>query len=513
MAHAQQKMLVYFTDKGNDAITQLQHPENFLSQASIERRLICNASFDMLDVPVSKEYIAALQLNQGIVLSTSKWLNAALVSTSFDNIHTLLSLPFVAGIQVWDEYQMPLKHTASTQSVYNYGSATAQITMLNLDKIHDQGFTGNNILISVCDGGFNNVNTLGCFQYVRSNNRIKATRDFVNDDGDVYADDMHGEEVFSILAAKVDGGVIGSGFDANFLLARTENVSSETHAEEYNWVRASEWADSMGARIIQSSLGYNDFDAGINYAPSDMNGRTAIITQGAVIATRKGIVIVNSAGNEGDKPFRKITAPSDADSILCVGSVNTAQNRVSNSGQGPSADGRIKPDVMAVGGGTAYYNNTNTIAFGTGTSFASPIIAGFCACLMQKYKYVTNIELINAVKRSADRYSTPDTFYGYGIPNALIADTILANLSKGRGIYINTNSFESIIKNSIVDDGSLKLLLPVGEAIDAQIFNVSGAQVMQCKVPNSNEIQITGLSSGMYYLKINGYFAGKFIKQ
>lgn len=513
MAHAQQKMLVYFTDKGPEAITQLRHPENFLSQASIERRLICNAAFDLLDVPVSKDYIAGLQLNQCVVLSTSKWLNAALVSTSFDKIHTLLSLPFVASIQVWDEYQIALKHTAASQSVYNYGSATAQITMLNLDKLHDQGNTGNNILISVCDGGFNNVNTLGCFQYLRSKNRIKATRDFVNDDGDVYADDMHGEEVFSILAANVDGGIIGSAFDANFLLARTENVNSETHAEEYNWVRASEWADSIGARIIQSSLGYNDFDAGINYAQSDMNGRTAIITQGAVIATRKGIVIVNSAGNEGDKPFRKITAPSDADSILCVGSVNTAQNRVSNSGQGPSADGRIKPDVMAVGGGTAYYNNTNTIAFGTGTSFASPIIAGFCACLMQKYQYVTNIELINAVKRSADRYTTPDTFYGYGIPNALIADTILANISIGRGIYIANKGYGSIIINTIVTTGTLHLLLPEGREFDAQVFNASGAQVLQCKVTEGEEIQVTRLAIGTYYLKINGYFAGKFIKQ
>ena len=511
LAQAQRQVLVYLKDKGANATQVLEHPEKFLTAAAIERRLLCNSPFDLLDIPVCPAYLEMLSANDAKVLSTSKWLNAVMVSTSTQNIHTLLQLPMVNKIEVWDQYETTQANTTSTQSVYDYGIATAQITMLNLDKLHDQGFTGNNILISICDGGFNNVNQMAAFQYLRSKNRIKATRDFVAEDGDVYLDDSHGEAVFSILAAKADGGLIGSGFDADFLLARTEDVSTETHAEEYNWVRASEWADSAGARIIHSSLGYSDFDNGVNYTPAEMDGRTAIITKAAVIATRKGIVIVNSAGNEGEKLFRKITAPSDADSVLCVGSVDVSKTRVNNSGQGPSADGRIKPDVMAVGGATAYINTSNTLVYGTGTSFASPLITGLCACLLQKNKYVTNIELINAVKQSADRYNNPDTLYGFGIPNAFTADTILKRMAMGRGIFISSKNEESLIKNTLATD-ALFLNLEILKPTHVEIYNVSGACVGTEEI-SSNKINTSVLVTGSYYLKLNGSYIGRFIKQ
>ncbi len=507
----QRNVLVYLKDKGPHAEALLHHPETFLSGAAIERRMLCNSFFDVSDVPVYNEYLDLLAKNKCKVSSSSKWLNAVLVTTSTENIFAILKLPFVLRIEIWDTYDRCKNNTTSVQSVYSYGNATTQINLINLDKLHDQGYTGNNILISVCDGGFNNVNTLNAYGYLRSRNRIKSTRDFVNEDGDIYGDDVHGEEVFSILASKVDNLIIGSAFDADFLLARTENVNSETHSEEYNWVRAAEWADSAGAKIIQTSLGYNNFDSGTNYAPTDMDGRTAIITQGAVAATRKGIIIVNSAGNEGDNVFRKITAPSDADSILCVGSVNSSKVRVANSGQGPTADGRIKPDVMALGGGTAYYNSLSSISYGTGTSFASPLIAGLCACLLQKNKYVTNIELINAVKRSADRFSNPDTLYGYGIPDAFIADTILENIAAGRGIFNRNQKEGSIIKNTIVCN-EVELNIEINKMIEISIFNNSGALVLKDRI-DTNKIDITNLSSGIYYLKLNSSYIGKIIKQ
>ncbi len=510
-ANAQRKVLVYFKDKGPTAEYDLLHPERFLSQQAIERRMLCNSKFDFLDNPVCPAYLNLLKGNNFNVLSSSKWLNAALVSTSVQNMHVILQLPMVSKIELWDEYPSCETHTASAQSIYNYGSAVTQITMLNLDKLHDQGYTGNHILIAILDAGFNNVNNVNAFQYLRSRNRIKATRDFVTEDGDVYLDDGHGEIVFSILASKLDGEIIGSGFDADFLLARTENSGSETHIEEYNWMRASEWADSAGVRIIQSSLGYSDFDAGINYSPSDMDGKTAIVTKAALIATRKGILIVNSAGNEGDKLFRKITAPSDADSILCVGSVDGSKTRVANSGQGPSADGRMKPDVMAVGGGTAYYSTSNTIGFGTGTSFSSPLISGMCACLMQKNKYVTNIELIHAVIQSADRFANPDTLYGYGIPDAFTADTLLKRIAIGRGIMNRgANGDEPIIKNTLVHH-EIELNMKISEQTLIEIYNLSGALVFTEGIC-VNRINISSLSVGGYYLKINGSYIGRFFK-
>jgi serine protease AprX len=511
VTQAQRQVLVYFKDKGPNAEAALKHPDNFLSQQAIERRLLCNSNFDLLDVPVNPGYTAILQAHGYAVISSSKWLNADLVSTSNEYIPAILHLPMVEKIEVWDTYPVSNNNITGTTSIYDYGSASTQITMLNLDKLHDQGFTGNNILMAVCDGGFNSVNTLNAFQYMRSHNRIKAIRDFVTEDGDVYLDDAHGEEVLSVIAGKQDGAIIGSGFDADFLLARTENVNSETHAEEYNWMRAAEWADSIGAKIIQSSLGYNNFDSGVNYGPADMDGKTAIITKAAVVAMRKGIVVVNSAGNEGDKSFRKITAPSDADSILCVGSVDYAGGRVMNSGQGPSADGRIKPDVMAMGGNTAYYTVGNTVALGTGTSFASPLIAGLCACLMQKNKYITNIELVDAVKRSADRYFNPDTLYGYGIPNAVTADTILQRVAAGRGIFIANKNYESIIRNTLAHDG-IVLNLEINKITVAEIYNASAACIFK-KAIDSNKINISELTPGIYYLKLNGSFAGRFMKQ
>jgi hypothetical protein len=505
-----QQVLVYFKDKGEEALVKLKQPADFLSEAAIERRILCNVELDYLDLPVNLDYLKILDSSGYEIASSSKWLNASLVNSSEDHIQALLKFPFVEKIEVLKSYPASKPNTTGTNSIYNYGNAAQQITMLNLDKLHDQGFTGNHVLIALLDAGFRDVNTLNAFKYLRDSNRIKAVRDFVNEDGDVYNDDAHGEEVFSVLASKLDGNILGSGFDADFLLARTENVSSETHTEEYNWMRAAEWADSSGARIIQSSLGYSDFDVGASYSPVQMDGKTAIISQAASIAARKGIVVVNSAGNEGDKVFRKITAPSDADSILCVGSVYNSGFRVMNSGQGPSADGRIKPDVMAMGGNTAYYSVSNTVVFGTGTSFACPLISGLCACLMQKNKYVTSFEMVDAIKRSADRFLNPDTFYGYGIPNAIIADTILRNISSGRGIIKNGKTYENYIKNTMVYN-ELLLNIEPGNLV-VEIYSSAAACVYKKEI-YGDKVDVKVLSPGIYYLKLNSRFAGKFIKQ
>jgi serine protease AprX len=510
-ARAEKKVLVYFKDKGCDATVLLGHPQDFISVASLERRMISGIKVDESDLPVYSGYINALIASGYPVQSSSKWLNAVLLNTEVEKISGLLAFEFVDRIQVWDEYPSSKPNATAAQSLYNYGSSQAQIEMLNIDKLHDQGYTGNNILMLLCDGGFNSVNSVNAYQYLRSKNRIKATRDFVTGDNEVYQDDLHGEFVFSIIASYLPGTFIGASFDADFLLARTENESSETHAEEYNWARAAEWADSMGVRLIQTSLGYSNFDAGQgDYTQQDMDGRTAIITKAAVMATRKGILVVNSAGNEGNSGFRKITAPSDADSILCVGAVDVNRSHVGLSGHGPSADGRVKPDVCAMGGGTAYYMVNNTVALGYGTSFAAPLISGLCACLFHKYNFVSNIEMADAVRRSADRYNNPDTLYGYGIPNALIADTILKRVSAGRGIRYSGNRQKPVIKNNISSD-YIYLDIDPGSEMRVEIYNIPGALISDHLISNSS-INISSLPAGEYFLKLNHQYIGRITK-
>jgi serine protease AprX len=509
--HAGTSLLVYFKDKGPGAAEQVRHPEKFLSVASIERRMICNAAIDETDLPVHDEYISAIR-NAGLVVeSASRWLNAVMVKGDMQNIPLLLSFDFVDRIQAISEYEDHKPNTTGTQGIYNYGSAALQNQMLNIDKLHDQGYTGNNVLMLLCDGGFNSVNTLNAYQYLRSKNRIKGTRDFVTGDNDVYQDGTHGEDVFSIIAAYLPGTMIGAAFDADFILARTENESSETHAEEYNWARAAEWADSMGVRIIQTSLGYSNFDPGQgDYTPQDMDGRTAIITRAAVLATRKGILVVNSAGNEGNNSFRKITAPSDADSILCVGAVDFNRSHVGLSSHGPSADGRVKPDVCAMGGGTAYYVVNNTVAQGYGTSFAAPLISGLCACLFQKYNLVTNIEMADAVRRSADRFNNPDSLYGYGIPDAMVADTILKRISAGRGVGNSAKNITPVIKNTI-SSRTIYLNLEPGAEYKIEVYNIS-AQLLSQESIRAPQFDISTLLPGEYFLKINGKYIGRFMK-
>lgn len=500
-------VLVSFCDKGPEASFYITHPGKYLSLASLERRFLAGITPDLSDVPVSEQYMQVLQQKNITVLNSSRWLNAALTSMQPEQLHELLVLPFVSGIEVWYDYPANRTAVTGTQNLISYGASDIQNKMVHVDYLHDQGFTGNRVLVGVFDAGFKDVNTLNAFAYMRSKGRIQATRDLVNNDGDVFSDDTHGMNVLSILAANLPGTLVGTGFDADFILARTENSSSENHSEEYNWLRAAEWADSMGVKIIQSSLGYSDFDIGqTSYTQADMDGKTTIISKAAAMAARKGILVVNSAGNEGNKSFRSITAPADADSILAVGAVDATRVNSPLSGHGPSADGRVKPDVCAMGGGASFYTTSNTVGQGTGTSFSAPVISGLCACLWQKHPYVTNLEIIDAIRRSSDRYNTPDTLYGYGIPDAFIADTILNRIEKGRGIA--PQSFYNTINWYV--DGNQYLhsdMIPDTE-MNLTLIDVSGKTIRSILFTGEPE-NLSDLPSGIYFIRINELYAGK----
>ncbi|MEZ4687971.1 MAG: S8 family serine peptidase [Bacteroidia bacterium] len=260
-------------------------------------------------------------------------------------------------------------------------------------------------------------------------NKSVAWWDFVDNDSTVFREDDHGTNVMSTIGANLPGEMVGMAPHATFILARTEDAGSETKQEEHNWVAALEWADSIGVDVIHSSLGYSEFDQGIgDYTYDDMDGNTAVITRAADLAARKGIIVTTSAGNEGSGSWHYITAPCDGDSVLCAGAINKRYRPSSFSSWGPSSDGRVKPDVTALGSRTTVASRRNYITASDGTSFSGPLIGGLVTCLVQAHPDRSNIDIIEAVRMSGDQYNAPDDRFGYGVPDAAFADSLLSNV-------------------------------------------------------------------------------------
>jgi subtilisin family serine protease len=277
--------------------------------------------------------------------------------------------------------------------VLDYGLSTNQVSMIGADIMHQQGFTGKGMSIAVFDSGFRNAHLLPAFRHVFTSNRILATYDFVNKEESVYEDDEHGLRVFSAMAAYVPGQIIGTAYEAEYLLFRTEDASSEFRIEEINWLLAAEYADSAGVDVINSSLGYNYFsNPGMNYSRADMDGNTALVTRAADMAAATGMLVVVSAGNEGDDPWQTVAAPADADSVLSVGAVDRDGLYATFSSRGPTADGRIKPEVVAQGRGTVLSAASGNTVSSNGTSYSSPVLAGMATGFWQAYPHLTNME-------------------------------------------------------------------------------------------------------------------------
>ncbi|MCS7084829.1 MAG: S8 family serine peptidase [Bacteroidia bacterium] len=414
-----EKRWIFFADKGPDWAAAA--PETFLSRASLERRAVQGLSLDFSDYPVCKRYLDELRARGVRINRVSRWLNAA--SGWAEDWNEIEKLPFVAGLR-----PVGVLRAAGDDSLDPlYGAAAAQIRMLELDVLHAAGLTGKSVLVAVFDDGFRNVNTLPGFAHLFKRGAVKGAYDFVGDDQDVYSDGGHGTNCFSIMAVYDPGKFVGSSHEADFWLFRTEDASSETLREEDNWVAAAEKADSAGAQVFQTSLGYHKFDNDVgNHQYSDLNGKTAPISKAADAAGAKGIVVVNSAGNEGAGAWRYITPPADAEHVLAVGSVDENRNISPFSGRGPTADGRVKPDICALGGMTVHLNIAGQYARGFGTSYAAPLIAGMAACLRQAFPSAKAQDIFNAIKASGDRASRPDNDYGHGVANAPKAYLLLA---------------------------------------------------------------------------------------
>lgn len=422
-AQAPQRQWVFLKDKGAAPVAVHLSPKAQLRHAQAG---LFGADADLRTCPDYRRQLEAAGVK---VHGSSRWLNALSVETALDLVALQAICPAVVRMQPVARLTRTSHDAFTDIDTLSYGNAQAQIAQLGLDCLHGRGYTGEGMLMAVLDAGFFMMDSLAAFDSLWLQGRVAGYYDFVNQDTGIFDEHNHGMNVASTIVAHLPGQMVGAAPHVTLAMARTESVFSETHQEEDNWLMAMEWADSMGVDIIHTSLGYSTFNAGQgDYDYLDMNGDTSIIVRAADMAAARGILVVCSAGNEGASPWQRITTPCDGDSVLCVGAVDGSGNYVSFSGKGPSADGRVKPDVAALGFAVASIGNNGQVGNASGTSFAAPLVAGLSACLWQAHPQRSNMEVLRAIQQSAHRYATPDSLVGHGIPDACKADSLLSVL-------------------------------------------------------------------------------------
>lgn len=530
------KYRIEFSDKNNSPYS-LSNPQDYLSPRAIQRRLNQGISIDSTDLPVNQTYINGVLSIGGTLLTKSKWFNCITIAvTDTTIISAIQALPYVSyiertyppgGIKSKETKKPRILNTHSIEDIdlmrcnmlaatiqteenfsiktINYGLGYIQANMIGVDYLHALGYTGEGMVIAVLDAGFFNVNTLPVFDSIRTTGRILGTRDFVNPGNDVYSQSTHGMSVLSIMGGNLPGQLVGTAPHASYWLLRTEDANTEFRIEEDNWISGAEFADSAGADVLNTSLGYTEFwDPSQNYTYSDMNGNTARITIGANMASSKGMLCVNSAGNSGNTPWKYIGAPADGFDILAVGAVDANGLQASFSSHGPSFDGRVKPNVTAMGQGTAVVYSSGNVGPGNGTSFSGPVIAGAAACLWQANPSLTNTELKAFIEQSASLYPSWDTLFGYGIPNFAAAHILVS-----RDIQPEEDPFILIYPNPFDDEIFLifqteEPIIVNVEIIDAKGRKISTKENIQL-ISGYNNISIDrlkGKTNGMYFLRI-----------
>ena len=433
------RYIVRLKDKGTNPYS-LANPSQYLTARSIQRRTRYNIAIDSTDLPITPRYIDSIRLAGAVtVLNSSKWLNQVAIQTNdAAALAKINSFPFVISTgpiasrpgqsttpvnKKLDVELTPIPGGENPSSItadyYNYGVSYGQVHLNNGDFLHNRGFRGQGMQMTILDAGFFHYLTLPTFDSVRNNNQILGTWDFVAGNASVDEDNSHGMNCFSIIAANMPGVFMGGAPKASFYLYRTEDVNSEYPIEEQNWIAGMERADSLGVDITSTSLGYFTFDNAIfNYTYANMDGNTTLSAKGADLAAKKGMLVVMAAGNEGSSSWHYIITPSDADSVVAVGAVSASGVVGGFSSYGPSSDGQIKPSVAAVGVSAVVANPANgQPTFGSGTSFACPNMAGLTTCLWQAFPEVNNMTIINTMQQAANRATNPDDRTGYGIPD------------------------------------------------------------------------------------------------
>lgn len=512
---------IYFTDKPQ-ASYYLDNPQEILSQRALERRLHQNISIELSDVPIHQPYITEIINTASVsVWAQSKWLNAIHIRGTLEAISSLAQLSFVENIEFADKSLNTSSKTIlnnpkptynnkilNTQNNFSYGESFNQIELHNGHLLHEQGYTGNGKIIAVLDNGFIGVNTATPFDRLHNENLILGGYNFVTRNQNFYSGGDHGTRVLSTIGAYQENQLIGTAPNAQFYLFITEDINSESPLEESLWVEAAEVADSLGVDIINTSLGYNTFDnSNYNYSYQDMDGNTAFITRGLNFAYAKGILCVTSAGNEGNQNWQYITAPADAQGSLTIGATNHTGEYASFSSIGPTADNRIKPDVVAQGVYATTATPLGQIVGTSGTSFSAPIIAGLAACLWEAFPDLTNQELMQLIKESAHLYNNPSNQLGYGIPDFYQAYQTLNNSPTSESLFL-------LYPNPTTDFMFLETDY-IGSIL-FQLFDVTGKKIREKIVENKAHINLQQLQRGMYFYHIsydNQYKTGRIIKK
>lgn len=523
--------VVQFSDKANSGFT-ISNPYEYLSERAVERRLLQQIPINQSDLPVSKIYLNEIEQHGAEIIYTSKWLNTAIAYIDHqESLQIIKNLPFVKSVTQSgvleakrsnqpfkrffnnDKFQKistkNLKTITNENYVFNYGPSGNQVQMLKVDQLHNQGYTGKGVLVAVMDAGFNSVNVMTAFDSLRANNLIAGTRDFVQPGNNVYNTGIssHGTMVLSTMGGNIPGQLVGTAPHATYWLMRTEDATAEYIMEEYYWVHAAEYADSLGVDIINTSLGYTVFDNPLeSHTYSDMDGNTTPITIGADMAAQKGMLVINSAGNEGGNDWRYISAPADGDSVLTVGAVDNMGIYAYFSSIGPTADGRIKPDVSAQGYGAVVANVPSGIAQASGTSFSSPILSGAAACLWQANPTFSAMDLLNAIRQSGSTSLNPNNLIGWGIPDFVVANSLLVGTFEQPIVSANVKCYPNPFTSYI----DLDVELIAAQNTDIKLINSYGkvVKVMQgiSLVQGTNRVKINDLNSlpnGIYVLSFS----------
>lgn len=507
------RYIVYFKDKTNSPFS-VTEPQRFLSFKSLERRGKQQIAILDEDIPVDPDYISGVRNLGAKTFYSSRWMNCLLIEADAATISSIQLLPYVSktefvapGKKLSGGRTRKVKNKSETSAV----SATAsQHQQIGLDDMQNAGYQGENLMVAFFDSGFPGVNITTPFHALFQEGRIKLTHNFIVNSTNVYQYDDHGTEVFSVMAASSDG-FSGGAPKANYMLFVTEDFTSEYRIEEFNWLFAAEKADSAGVDIINASVGYNLFDdPSMNYKPENLDGKTAIVTQAAQKAISKGIVVLCSAGNEGGNSWQYITPPADAQGILAIGSITQQFSKSSFSSIGPSSDGRVKPDVVALGSGTAVIKANGSIGSNSGTSFASPLVASLVAGIWQAYPDLSAKEIYEAIIRSADQALNPDNEKGYGLPNFNGVKNYLEAKKLSEWILIHPNP---VLDDAIV----ITLKDPTGEPLEIIIYDIHGRVIAGSVLSitwqnNPLEYSLSGLAAGIYFIRAKGKSGSRIVR-
>lgn len=505
----QNRYMVFFKDKEGISYT-LDNPIAFLSQGAVDRRIRQGIDIEVRDLPVQSAYVDGVRGAGAEVFHTTRWMNGVLVVCEASVISTVQSLPYVDRVEF---VSPPSGGESGGRRSFNFRSKNnhagieteSQLSMLGIHRMHEGDYTGAGVTIAVLDSGFPGVDKVAAFRHIFEADRFAqaVSYDFVHHSADVFQYDDHGTEVLSVIGALIPDAYTGGAFAASFQLFVTEDVVTEYRIEEYNWLFAAERADSAGADIIHSSLGYYDFDEpSMNYSLSQMDGKTAVVTQAAQLAAERGIIVVTSAGNEGNiASWRIITAPADAVDVLAIGGVNSTREKTNSSSIGPSADNRIKPDLAALGMGVKVVKGNGQISTASGTSLAAPLVTSLAAGLVQRYPDLTSREIMTLLKQTASQATRPDNLLGYGIPNFQAVVNFQERVPQTSVFEIFPNPLKddtlTISPNdpTLIDSCEIEIITAQGQSL--------GREMARFDWLNRNyRANLSGLASGIYYVRV-----------